>query len=1348
MRLILASRQRLRLRRQQKQPCTIPSYQQFFTTAAYIPCFIDTDEDATKLSSTSLCVANKHCEVEDVKLKDLEEEIERLNNGNPINVNSPKQVSQALFGKQQSTSKTILAQAAKGQLLDESGKPLTVEQQRLAALVLECREYRYRNSYYSEAEEDLTVEGTNGDKVLQNEISNTGEQIVSTETVSKPQHFNANDASQYEILVDALYEHDKNQIHNYWKDALKQVTRPSARALVAQLDPTGCPMGYNPLAVPHDPLRGTMVSTNDDATTATTTTTAGKKGSFLRFCRDAKEKHPDCIILTRCGDFYETFGVDAIMLVEHCGLNAMAGKAKAGFPFRAIQASLDCLTQKGFRCAVYEEAADTDASVGAGAKAGPKSRLKTRMLAQIISPASPTYMYDLVLLGNTADTLATAIPARPYMGVIALASGYTLVEISIEERSVRVSERLTAEAMACRLAAYPPASPLILVPPATEYQSHSKDTARMAPFLPSSSQSESGTRLAVKVIPPHLVPEPQAGVDDIERARTTIVSALLKMTEFDEGEIEETNDAIISRRRASIDDFTLVASFNNPTVSSIATSLTYPELLKTQTHPLHVETATQLGLMKDNTIPNLMTYLLPDTAPAATRRFLRRYLLTPPPAAVCEAMSTLVAFLKEDKNSPAVPPLAVPPLGKVLSLLRAGQASAQVYGELLQAMAATVMVLEIESIGDCETKLIDPLMTILEHESGLSAEPRSLKARCLQAISLIEQVVSPLHHAAFNFDQVAREDSISDFGLLIPSGFLERNEAMWRGRVQRSVAKETYDRVETAAEELAEAVAADFFGMSAEDRKADEPTKYAKNPIVQDIFNNMFAIKEIPNWVEASAKDSYNHPRDRNGKILRNRYTTNRVQSAMSEYVAACDAACRSVTAVLTQLSQDLYDNGHIPAIVQASHSNLILSTAFHHAIKANTLGWNCATVYEAHDIREAQRDSAGFLNSVWPYWMDRSQAVPNTFDMKDLFLLTAPNMSGKSTLMRSSAAAALLAVCGLCAPLNTGSKIRRFDHIFVRGASADVPAEHKSAFGAEMGDIAALLRCCGSKSLVFVDELGRGTSPRDGTRLAGAVLEAMAKAGMSGFFATHLHDILNLPLESSERIVKKKMAIYDEEYREGDIVFDDDGVVLASDTLGRHHYQWTYRLTDGICTDSMALVTAAQFGLPEEVLARAEALSPVVASETVVDSNDNAVAVNGFGKNNGEESNPHPMNAVIQLVVDNSGQVPFSVPAGWNPPASLEGQSCVYVLQLHSENGLRYYYVGETDSFQQRLKQHRSKGGFWPSADAIVVPIADGRTEARAMESKLIQKMAQAGFLLQSIHDGRSTRASRRTIS
>lgn len=79
---------------------------------------------------------------------------------------------------------------------------------------------------------------------------------------------------------------------------------------------------------------------------------------------------------------------------------------------------------------------------------------------------------------------------------------------------------------------------------------------------------------------------------------------------------------------------------------------------------------------------------------------------------------------------------------------------------------------------------------------------------------------------------------------------------------------------------------------------------------------------------------------------------------------------------------------------------------------------------------------------------------------------------------MRSMAAAALLSCCGLCAPLKSTSSLRRFDSIYVRGASSDVPSENKSAFGAEMEDIAALFRTCGDRSLIAVDELGRGTSP------------------------------------------------------------------------------------------------------------------------------------------------------------------------------------------------------------------------------------------------------------------------------
>ena len=139
--------------------------------------------------------------------------------------------------------------------------------------------------------------------------------------------------------------------------------------------------------------------------------------------------------------------------------------------------------------------------------------------------------------------------------------------------------------------------------------------------------------------------------------------------------------------------------------------------------------------------------------------------------------------------------------------------------------------------------------------------------------------------------------------------------------------------------------------------------------------------------------------------------------------------------------------------------------------------------------------------------------------------------------------------------------------------ASADVPTEDKSAFGAEMGDVAALLRSCGERSLVFVDEIGRGTSPKDGTSLAGAILEKMAESYMSGMFATHLHGILKLPYSSTAeaRLRKKRMAI--SEYGNGQL-------------------KWTYTVEDGVCTNSLALLTAAKFGLPKSILQRAEQLS------------------------------------------------------------------------------------------------------------------------------------------------------------
>ena len=196
-------------------------------------------------------------------------------------------------------------------------------------------------------------------------------------------------------------------------------------------------------------------------------------------------------------------------------------------------------------------------------------------------------------------------------------------------------------------------------------------------------------------------------------------------------------------------------------------------------------------------------------------------------------MSSLVTFLKD--RGPALPPLSVPPIGKVLALLRAGQASAQVYGELLAAMDATVAVLDTLNSDNVNNDLINPLMTLLEYESGIAADRDSLRFRCVAAMKVIQDVISPIHHVRSTHDG---SDQISDYSDLIPRAFFERNEAPWRGRVQSTAAEESYERVRETAAKLAHAVAVDFWGIDEEASIIDmmQGVKRMKSPIVQDIF--------------------------------------------------------------------------------------------------------------------------------------------------------------------------------------------------------------------------------------------------------------------------------------------------------------------------------------------------------------------------------------------------------------------------------------------------------------------------------------------------------------------------------
>lgn len=146
-------------------------------------------------------------------------------------------------------------------------------------------------------------------------------------------------------------------------------------------------------------------------------------------------------------------------------------------------------------------------------------------------------------------------------------------------------------------------------------------------------------------------------------------------------------------------------------------------------------------------------------------------------------------------------------------------------------------------------------------------------------------------------------------------------------------------------------------------------------------------------------------------------------------------------------------------------------------------------------------------------------QALSNGFIPNDtmltsqasLWIITGPNMGGKSTYLRQVAVICILAQCGAFVPAQSAS-LPILDRIFTRIGASDNLARGKSTFLVEMEETAAICKQATKRSLVILDEVGRGTSTFDGLAIAQAVVEYIyEKIGARCLFATHYHELTNL---------------------------------------------------------------------------------------------------------------------------------------------------------------------------------------------------------------------------------------------
>ena len=158
---------------------------------------------------------------------------------------------------------------------------------------------------------------------------------------------------------------------------------------------------------------------------------------------------------------------------------------------------------------------------------------------------------------------------------------------------------------------------------------------------------------------------------------------------------------------------------------------------------------------------------------------------------------------------------------------------------------------------------------------------------------------------------------------------------------------------------------------------------------------------------------------------------------------------------------------------------------------------------------------------------------VPNDtslgIDGNQVSIITGPNMAGKSTYMRQVALIVIMAQMGGFVPARA-ARIGTVDRVFTRIGASDDLASGQSTFMVEMTEVASILKYATSKSLLILDEIGRGTSTYDGMAIARAVLEYVANPrhlGAKTLFATHYHELsvieAELPNVKNYNIAVKK---------------------------------------------------------------------------------------------------------------------------------------------------------------------------------------------------------------------------------
>ncbi len=828
-----------------------------------------------------------------------------------------------------------------------------------------------------------------------------------------------------------------------------------------------------------------------------------------------KEQHPEALLLFQMGDFFETFDADTQVLARavHVTLTSRefgrSGRVPmAGVPVHALKHYVRRLLARGHRVAICEQVSEA----GHG--------LVDRQVTKVLSPGT---VAEPELLSAARPNYLAAITAAPKRR-----PGWGIAAIEVSTGALRLGEWHgvgSEEAAAAALARLAPAE--CLLPPRTD--------------LPG-RHARSGRATAPDVQPSLTVEHAAAFDASTGRAELCELLDLRSLAAFD-----------CDRLALALAATGGLLSYLRTTNAALVSAVQAPMRLDRPGHvPLDEATLRHLDVLpasrrrsaSDGRGVRSLLEVLAGTVTPMGSRLLRERLLTP--------LDDLAAL---NRRLDAVALLVSAP-----------------------ALRSTLRLI-LERIGDLER-----LISRVQHGTALPRELQSLRAGLLAAADVYAALAQP---ALPDAPASGQEPGVSSTPL---PGSDEAGEL--------AAVRAGLDPCHAVTALIGQALL-DSPGIPGEDSgTADGLPRVFRPAYSADLDAVVASIEAARTWVAElqaverertgirSLKVGYNRVFGYYVELTRAAQRTHGVPSgyerrqtltnterfvtpALKEREAELAAASGRIATLERHLFEDLRRQvaGYAATLRRTARALAVLDVAQALAHVAAARGY-CRPDLVAAQTLEIEAGRHPIVEAALP----PGDFVPNNCTLaaenRQIILLTGPNMAGKSTYLRQVGLIVLLAQIGSFVPA-TKARIGLVDRIFTRVGAHDDLAGGASTFLVEMTETARILHRATSRSLVIVDEIGRGTGSHDGLALARAVVEQLhERTGSRTLFATHLRELTALE-RMLPRVVNQRFDVVEEA---GRLIFP-------------------HRVLLGAAGRSYGIEVARLAGLPLETIARATQL-------------------------------------------------------------------------------------------------------------------------------------------------------------